>query len=178
VLRKSSRRQGKINYADLVNGVVSHQSKWRVLLESTHFLSDKFERIERAEDLTLDRLRKSGFKAPIIVPARPPSQPFGGAHVVGESGNDAHHSRGSMNGLDMRMPPSSLSVDDVRDAVGPETLVEVMDVATQSELLGWNLRDWADYFKTEPKERVYNVISLEITGTPLAKQIQRPRIVR
>lgn len=78
----------------------------------------------------------------------------------------------------MKMPPSSMTVDDVRDSVGPETLVEVMDVATQSELLDWNMKDWADYFKTEPKERVYNVISLEITGTPLADQVQRPKIVR
>lgn len=167
MLRKSSRKQGKINYADLVNGVVSHQSKWRVLLESNQFMPDKFERIENAENLTLDWLRKTGFKAPIVVPSGAPST------VKGE-----HTHATSLEGLDMKMPPSTLTVDDVRDLVGPETPVEVMDVATQSELLDWNMRDWADYFKTEPKERVYNVISLEITGTALAKQVQRPRIVR
>ncbi|GJJ74375.1 hypothetical protein EMPS_06733 [Entomortierella parvispora] len=170
LLRKSSRKQGKINYADLVNGVVSHQSKWRVLLESNQFLPDKFERIEKAEDLTLDWLRQTGFKAPIIVPS--------GASRSTIKGEHSSRSPSSMEGLDMKMPPSSLTVDDVRDLVGPETPVEVMDVATQSELLDWNMRDWADYFKTEPKERVYNVISLEITGTDLAKQVQRPRIVR
>ncbi|KAG0055010.1 JmjC domain-containing histone demethylation protein 1 [Gryganskiella cystojenkinii] len=176
LLRKSSRKQGKINYADLVNGVVSHQSKWRVLLESNQFLQDKFERIERSEDLTLEYLRKTGFKAPIIVPAKPTSP-----HQSSSSdqrGLDADTSSSSLRGLDMMMPPNSMTVDDVRDAVGPETLVEVMDVATQSELLDWNMRDWADYFKTEPKERVYNVISLEISGTSLADRIQRPKIVR
>ncbi|KAI8604579.1 hypothetical protein EDD21DRAFT_365924 [Dissophora ornata] len=156
LLRKSSRRTGKINYADLVNGVVSHRSKWRVLLDSHQFLPDKFERIE-GQELTLDRLRLTGFKHPVVV----------------NMDQD-----GTTTGLDMKLPPETLTVDDVRDGVGADTPVEVIDVATQSELLDWDMGAWADYFKTEPKERVYNVISLEISGTPLADQVQRPRVVR
>ncbi|KAG0366957.1 hypothetical protein BC939DRAFT_493203 [Gamsiella multidivaricata] len=156
LLRKSSRRTGKINYADLVNGIVSHQDKWRVLLDSHQFLPDKFPRVA-GKDLTMNWLRSTGFKTPVIVKQDPDR---------------------TTDGLDMKMPPITLSVDDVRDAVGAETPVEVIDVATQAELLDWNMGAWADYFKMEHKERVYNVISLEITGTPLAEQVQRPRVVR
>ncbi|KAI1315004.1 JmjC domain-containing histone demethylation protein 1 [Mortierella claussenii] len=156
LLRKSSRRTGKINYADLVNGIVSHHSKWRVLIESHQFLPDKFERIE-GKDLTLEWLRATGFKSPVIV---------------------KRDQDGGTSGLDMKMPDPSLTVSDVRDAVGADTPVEVIDVATQSELVDWNLGAWADYFQMEPKERVYNVISLEITGTSLAEQVRRPKVVR
>ncbi|KAF9438462.1 JmjC domain-containing histone demethylation protein 1 [Entomortierella beljakovae] len=156
LLRKSSRRTGKINYADLVNGIVSHQSKWRVLLDSHQFLPDKFERLN-GNNLTLEWLRNTGFRNPVIV-------------------NRDHD--GTTDGLDMKMPPAKLTVDDIRDFVGPETPVEVIDVATQSELSDWNLGSWADYFKSDHKDRVYNVISLEITGTSLAEHIQRPKVVR
>ncbi|KAF9094578.1 JmjC domain-containing histone demethylation protein 1 [Mortierella sp. AD031] len=156
VLRKSSRRQGRINYADLVNGIVSHQSKWRVLLDSHQFQPDKFERIQ-GKDLTLEWLRTKGFKEPLIV---------------------KRDKDGTTDGLDMKMPPETLTVDDVRDLVGPEMPVEVIDVATQSEQLDWNMASWADYFKMEPKDRVYNVISLEVTDTPLADKVQRPKVVR
>lgn len=156
VLRKSSRRTGKINYADLVNGIVSHKSKWRVLLDSHQFLPDKFERLN-GKDLTMEWLRGTGFKYPVIV---------------------KRDEDGTTDGLDMKMPSKTLTVDDVRDAVGSETPVEVIDVATQSELYDWNMGSWADYFKAEHKERVYNVISLEITGTPLADQVKRPKVVR
>ncbi|KAG0305643.1 JmjC domain-containing histone demethylation protein 1, partial [Dissophora globulifera] len=155
-LRKSSRRTGKINYADLVNGIVSHRSKWRVLLDSQKFLPDTFERVS-GSDLTLDRLRSTGFHHPVII--KPDSD-------------------GTTDGLDMKLPTAALTVDDVRDSVGSDTPVEVIDVATQSELLDWDMGAWADYFKSEPKERVYNVISLEISGTPLGDRIRRPRVVR
>ncbi|KAF9177742.1 JmjC domain-containing histone demethylation protein 1 [Haplosporangium sp. Z 767] len=156
LLRKSSRRSAKINYADLVNGIVSHQSKWRILLESHQFLPDKFERLQ-GKDLTMEWMRETGFKTPVIV---------------------KRDMDGTTQGLDMKMPPNTFTVDDVRDAVGGETEVEVMDVASQSELLDWNMESWAEYFMSEHKERVYNVISLEISGTPLADQVQRPKVVR
>ncbi|KAF9905670.1 JmjC domain-containing histone demethylation protein 1 [Lobosporangium transversale] len=159
LLRKSSRRTGKINYADLVNGVVSHNSKWRVLLDSHQFLPDKFERVQ-GRDLTLDRLRVTGFRSPIIV-----KQSMDSNDKINED-------------LDMKMPPSTLTIDDICNAVGVDTPVEVIDVATQSEQADWTMGSWAEYFGAERHERVYNVISLEISGTPLGEQIKRPAVVR
>ncbi|KAF9560235.1 JmjC domain-containing histone demethylation protein 1 [Mortierella alpina] len=185
LLRKSSRKQGKINYADLVNGIVSHQSKWRVLLDSHQFLPDKFGRVQ-GKDVTMEWMRATGFKTPIVVKGdqthtnsssdRMNRRNGAGEDKEARTGAAAEEEAGE--GLEMKMPPKTLTVDDVRDAVGEDTAVEVIDVATQSELADWNMGLWADYFKTEPKERVYNVISLEISGTPLAEKVQRPRVVR
>ncbi|KAF9290024.1 JmjC domain-containing histone demethylation protein 1 [Mortierella alpina] len=185
VLRKSSRKQGKINYADLVNGIVSHQSKWRVLLDSHQFLPDKFDRVQ-GKDVTVDWMRATGFKTPVIVKGDQTNTKSSSERNTKRNGTDedkeadtgAVAEETSLEGLEMEMPPKTLTVDDVRDAVGEDTAVEVIDVATQSELPDWNMGLWADYFKTEPKERVYNVISLEISGTPLADKVQRPRVVR
>ena len=56
-----------------------------------------------------------------------------------------------------------------------------IDVASQTSAQ-WNLGKWAGYFKTSSEPdwngKVYNIISLEITGTPLAKKVTPPRIVR
>ena len=54
------------------------------------------------------------------------------------------------------------------------------DVSTQSNLPGWTLGKWAEYYDTEPEKRdkIRNVISLEISGTDLAEKVLPPRIVR
>ncbi|KAG0268276.1 JmjC domain-containing histone demethylation protein 1 [Actinomortierella ambigua] len=159
-VRKSSRKTGRVNYADLQNGHVNTESKWKVILDSQRYLPDTFERV-RGSDITLQRLRTSGFTAPLIIKK-----------------GDQDYSTVDGNGLEMAMPPSSFTVRDVRDAVGKETPVEVVDVATQSEVPGYDMERWADYFGSEHKERIYNVISLEISDTKLAEQVVRPRIVR
>jgi F-box/leucine-rich repeat protein 10/11 len=55
----------------------------------------------------------------------------------------------------------------------------VIDVATQSGSPGWTLGKWADYFEQEPssRERIYNVISLEVSNTKLSEQVSAPQIV-
>jgi F-box/leucine-rich repeat protein 10/11 len=54
------------------------------------------------------------------------------------------------------------------------------DVATQSSLVGWTLGKWANYYSCEPsaREKVRNVISLEISGTKLGDQVMPPKLVR
>lgn len=58
----------------------------------------------------------------------------------------------------------------------------MIDVATQSSSQ-WTLKQWAEYVRTgvDPtgnSSKVYNIISLEITGTELAKRVKAPRLVR
>ena len=74
-----------------------------------------------------------------------------------------------------------------RSLAGPETPVEVVDVANQSSSklvpgtnLPWTLGAWASYYDTpaDKKPGTFNIISYEITGTPLAKMVKPPRIVR
>lgn len=55
-------------------------------------------------------------------------------------------------------------------------------MATQSSSQ-WTLKQWADYVRTgvDPtgnSSKVYNIISLEITGTELAKRVRAPQLVR
>lgn len=53
-------------------------------------------------------------------------------------------------------------------------------MASQSTSPGWNLGKWSDYVALEPsqREKILNVISLEISGTSLADKILPPKIVR
>jgi hypothetical protein len=55
-----------------------------------------------------------------------------------------------------------------------------LDVGTQSGLAGWTLGKWANYYSIEPssREKIRNVISLEISGTKLGQQVLPPRLVR
>ena len=59
-------------------------------------------------------------------------------------------------------------------------LVCGIDVATQSNVPHWNLGKWAEYWNTEPtkRDKIRNVISLEISGSELADRVLPPRIVR
>ncbi|KAF9304397.1 JmjC domain-containing histone demethylation protein 1, partial [Podila horticola] len=115
-------------------------------------------------NLTLEYLRATGFSLPII---------------VGESQKTTRSRKSdSLASLGMKMPPHDLTVEAVRDAVGGERVVPVIDVASQSEMDEWTMDRWAEYFCEESKARILNVISLEITGTRLAEQIVLPRVVR
>lgn len=62
----------------------------------------------------------------------------------------------------------------------PPMLTSFADVASQSTSPGWNLGKWADYVDLEPSKRdkILNVISLEISGTELADMVLPPKIVR
>jgi hypothetical protein len=55
----------------------------------------------------------------------------------------------------------------------------VIDVSTQSELTPqWNLEDWARYYNSTDRKKLYNVISLEVSKTKLAEHVASPKTVR
>lgn len=104
---------------------------------------------------------------------------------------------GGFEGMGGKLPGKDFTVQDVAKLVGPDRQVDVIgtlhrirsvprltsiDVATQSSSQ-WTLRQWAEYVRTgtDPngnKTKVYNIISLEVTGTELAKRVRAPRLVR
>lgn len=53
-------------------------------------------------------------------------------------------------------------------------------MASQSNSPGWTLGKWSEYYNLEPssRDKIRNVISLEISGTKLADQVLPPRLVR
>ena len=105
--------------------------------------------------LTLPWLRAHGLREPVLVLSR--------------------------RGLGLRVPPPAFTVCDVARACGEAWPIEVLDVAAQSEVPGsWTLGDWARFYHTpvEKRRRVLNVITLEFSGTPLARLVRAPRFVR
>lgn len=78
----------------------------------------------------------------------------------------------------LRVPPRDTSIDDICTLLGRHTPVEVIDVATQMSFT-WTLGDWAAYFATPPaaRERVLNIISLEVSGTALEPLVAPPAMV-
>ncbi|KAI8394218.1 uncharacterized protein BYT42DRAFT_488454 [Radiomyces spectabilis] len=149
--RKSNRDHIKLNYADLNEGKTGDEKIWGKLLNAKTFATDCFPRY-KGEEVTLDLLRRTGMKEPFIVEKN--------------------------EGLGMQMPPNDINVYDIAHAVGENHPVEVIDVATQSEQPGWTMGRWAAYYHSAERDRIRNVISLEISGTDFAASITRPKIVR
>ncbi|KAI9277219.1 hypothetical protein BDA99DRAFT_429673 [Phascolomyces articulosus] len=149
--RKSEREHTRLNYADLNEGKTADQNIWSKILKAKAFAKDPFKRY-KGEEVTVDLLKKTGMREPFVI-----EQP---------------------DGLDMKMPSSNTTVADIADGVGHDHHVEVIDVATQSESTGWNMGRWSEYYQSNERDRIRNVISLEISDTPFAKDIVRPKIVR
>lgn len=82
-----------------------------------------------------------------------------------------------LDALGMRIP-TSFTIDDITNLVGDDTAVEVMDVLTQQGVPGWKLGRWRHYFRSDTRDRIRNVISLEISDLSLGQQFQRPLVVR
>ncbi|KAF9452791.1 jumonji superfamily protein [Macrolepiota fuliginosa MF-IS2] len=153
--RKSSRKRTQRDYANLDSGVSFDPARWPQMLEEKDTKGDPFRRMHGG-DLGLPWLEKdeTAMREPIVI-----EKP---------------------DGLGMKMPSNTLTVDDVAELVGEDTPVEVIDVTTQSTAPGWTLEKWAEYMELEPEKRdkILNVISLEISSTKLADMILPPRLVR
>ncbi|KDR81408.1 hypothetical protein GALMADRAFT_59800 [Galerina marginata CBS 339.88] len=154
--RKSSRKRTQRDYANLNSGLGSDPNRFLRMLESKEIKKDPFRRMTGAEldSAWLEDEGAGALTEPIII-----EQP---------------------EGLGMKMPPRDLTVEHVAEYIGEDTPLEVIDVASQSTAPNWNLGKWADYVELEAskREKVLNVISLEISGTELANMILPPKIVR
>ncbi|KAJ7490053.1 jumonji superfamily protein [Mycena galericulata] len=153
--RKSDRKRTYQDYASLNLGLASDPNRWLRMLENKTFKQDNFKRMQGSE-VTVEWLEEDedAMTEPIVV-----EKP---------------------DGLGMKMPPSDFTVEDVAELVGEESPVEVIDVATQSASPGWTLGKWADYIELEPeaREKIWNVISLEVTGTKVGDMVLPPKLVR
>ncbi|KAJ7771863.1 jumonji superfamily protein [Mycena metata] len=153
--RKSDRKRNYQDYASLSLGLTSDPTRWVRMLENKTFKKDSFKRMQGSE-VTVEWLEEDedAMMEPFVVE--------------------------KVDGLGMKMPSADFSVEDVAELVGEETPVEVIDVATQSASPGWNLGKWADYIELEPeaREKIYNVISLEVTGTKVGDMVLPPKLVR
>lgn len=81
--------------------------------------------------------------------------------------------------LNMRMLDPSVTLSDISHILGPHTPIKVIDVGNQEEVESWTFGDYATFFEQRGKEhKILNLISLEISASPLATKIQGPSFVR
>ncbi|KAH8095146.1 cupin-like domain-containing protein [Aureococcus anophagefferens] len=80
--------------------------------------------------------------------------------------------------LGFEMPPRDLQPRDVADMTCGGTFVPVLDVRSQSSSQRVTLNEWADYWERAPRSRTLNVISLEVSGSPLGSLVHAPAFVR
>ncbi|KAG8186564.1 hypothetical protein JTE90_020863 [Oedothorax gibbosus] len=121
-------------------------------LRSRHFKSAEEIVVHlRGPQLSLPYLIQNGFNHPILVD--------------------------STAGLGIQMPSDSFTVSDVMDYVGPNFLLDVIDVARQ-ENIRMPMSEWVEYFNSTVRNKVYNVISLEFSKTRLSELVKPPAIVQ
>ncbi|KAI0781268.1 Clavaminate synthase-like protein [Trametes elegans] len=153
--RKSARKKTQRDYAGLNAGSEADPGRFLRMMEGKAIKRDPFRRMKGSE-VGLEWLEndEGAMREPVLIEEE--------------------------EGLGMKMPPASFTVDDVVEALGEDHPVEVIDVATQANTPNWTLGKWLEYWHTEPSKRdkIRNVISLEISGSPLADQVLPPRIVR
>lgn len=120
--------------------------------------SERFDQVKdkhlqelSGDEITLRLIQRHGFEKPILV-----EKP---------------------NGLDLRVPPKSFLVRDVRNCVGHQRIIDVMDVKTQKNI-EMSMKDWCKYYESKNRDRLLNVISLEFSHTELDELVESPMIVR
>ncbi|CAJ0962955.1 unnamed protein product, partial [Mesorhabditis belari] len=81
--------------------------------------------------------------------------------------------------LGMKIPSSTLTVDEVMELVDPDLILQVVQVSDQSPKF-MTAREWVVYYNTpaEQKKAIYNVLSLEFDQTRLRDLVESPALVR
>ncbi|ESN99531.1 hypothetical protein HELRODRAFT_84338 [Helobdella robusta] len=80
------------------------------------------------------------------------------------------------DGLNIKLPPPTITVKDIENLVGPMQEIDVIDVARQGDCR-MLMREWTEYYNSSDRKKIYNVISLEFSSTRLADLVDPPQIV-
>lgn len=67
--------------------------------------------------------------------------------------------------------PFGKDMDHIAQQVGPDTPVRLIDVAEQDEVTGYSLQAYADFLLSRPRGKIFNMISLEFSGTDLSNEV-------
>ncbi|XP_052779281.1 lysine-specific demethylase PHF2-like isoform X2 [Mya arenaria] len=81
------------------------------------------------------------------------------------------------DGLDLKVPPPSFTIQDVEDHVGSMREIDVIDVSRQEDYK-MLMREWTDYYNSTDREKILNVISLEFSKSRMSERVEVPRAVR
>ncbi|XP_065579671.1 lysine-specific demethylase 2A-like [Artemia franciscana] len=156
----SERKKRKIFRPSYEDGISESDIEEELVTHTAFDLADKLVkpgftdqclRIVTGNELTMAYFQKHGFATPMLCKEK--------------------------TGLDMRVPPSSFTVTDVKACVGGDRLLDVMNVSDQSSL-SMTMEEWDQYYNSKHKSRLLNVISLEFSLTKLDKMVACPLVVR
>ena len=75
------------------------------------------------------------------------------------------------------MPPSNFTVARVKEAVGENRMIDVVDVSDQTGK-SMTMEEFCEYYETSRHGKLYNVLSLEFSQTKLETMVQSPSLVR
>ncbi|GAA5871428.1 hypothetical protein JCM16303_000751 [Sporobolomyces ruberrimus] len=156
-VRKSGRAtKSQIDYSNLHSHLPASVDRWTHVIAARtatgHIKPDKFKR-KKAEELTMEWIYgEEGMLEPFVVE--------------------------TPEGLGMSMPKRDISVGEIAELIGTQTPLEVIDCASQSSLSNWTLGQWAQYYSSPDRDKVRNVISLEVSDTKLGKMVVAPELVR
>ncbi|XP_022901200.2 lysine-specific demethylase 7B-like isoform X1 [Onthophagus taurus] len=121
-------------------------------LRARHFASEGEVVIHmRGQQLTETFLQQRGFDCPIVIDGK--------------------------DGLEMNIPSDTFSLYDVESYIGGDHEMDVIDVTRQTDVK-MKLRDFVAYFNSLNRMRVFNVVSLEFSGTGLSRLIDAPLVAR
>jgi lysine-specific demethylase PHF8 len=113
--------------------------------------SDDIIMMVSGKQLTLPYLNQCGFNSPILVTDK--------------------------EGLSMSLPQLPFTVHDIVDALGPDFLLDVIDVQRQKSVQ-MTLEQFAETFTSGGSDRVLNCLSLEVSNTVLSEIISPPLVAR
>jgi hypothetical protein len=86
---------------------------------------------------------------------------------------------GSNEDMGISLLDRDIKLSKVAAMLGPKTPVKIIEVGLQSEITGKTFIEYATYLERRgPQHKVLNLISLEISNTPLTAHIEAPRFVR
>ena len=81
--------------------------------------------------------------------------------------------------LGMKVVPITTTLYEISEWIGPNTVINIMEVGSQSEITGWTFGDYVEYLNKRTKDhKIVNLISLEFSKTRLAGKVEAPSIVR
>ncbi|KIW14884.1 hypothetical protein PV08_07669 [Exophiala spinifera] len=207
-VRKSARQRTAVDYVNLNQGVVkpsedtlTHHYIQPIKEGKIELLPDDFPRV-RPELVTVEFMESfEGMKRPFVVPAcwnprfgakrqtsPKPETPLStvtneqGAQMVQEAEDPLEVVEDEVIDCDQDLLgmviPRHLTVRKVAELYGPQEFVPVIDVKTQETRGQWTLKEWADYYEKPGEKPIRNVISLEVSHSPLGRLLRRPTVVR
>ncbi|XP_072438360.1 lysine-specific demethylase phf2 isoform X1 [Chiloscyllium punctatum] len=151
-MKKKKQKYEPIHTVDITRPVQNGSQVFIKELRSRTFPSAE-EVIQRltGTQLSLGFLEENGFTGPILVAKK--------------------------DGLGLSLPPLTFSVSDLENYIGPDRVIDVVDV-TKQKTCKLTIKEFVDYYYSANRKRVLNVINLEFSDTKMSSLVEAPEVVK